>query len=226
MEMSRLEPLTKWDSLRFVGQSKLVGLSILVPVFGYMILFNQNLLEYYTLITDVNDPLNRVIDEAQISEAVTARLYFLYYGFTFVGLGSLLYFTNCHRLIKLYRNLPEFIAAEINTSPQRAGNIADMLLQESTRWPASRRILDGMNLPNEQLEFISKRYSQELDDQKMIAKEVALRKQLMTAEWAIRNDQKPRLRITISALYVIGFLLLAVPSVELFIKITNRAFFL
>jgi len=47
IKLVRLNPT--WDILRKVGQSRLIGLTILVPVIGYMILFNDHLIHWFEL---------------------------------------------------------------------------------------------------------------------------------------------------------------------------------
>ena len=79
----------RWDRLRSIGNSRIAKLAILVPIFGYLIIFNQHLVAYYNTIFDPD--LN-----------TSFWLYFFYFGMSSIGFGSLIYIFWCPKEIQEY----------------------------------------------------------------------------------------------------------------------------
>ena len=77
----------RWDELRRLGNHKLVQLTVVVPIVGYLILLNKQLAAYYALYFDAN------------ATDISYRLYCLYFGFTFLGIASLLFNLLCPKLV-------------------------------------------------------------------------------------------------------------------------------
>ncbi len=60
LEASRnwLETKSRWSKLRDLGQSSMVRSSILMPVFGYLLLFNEDVRQYLRIGYDAAWPFN------------------------------------------------------------------------------------------------------------------------------------------------------------------------
>jgi hypothetical protein len=54
----RLEARSRWSELRDLGQSNLVKASVLMPVFGYLLLLNEHVHQYLTILYDADWPFN------------------------------------------------------------------------------------------------------------------------------------------------------------------------
>jgi hypothetical protein len=65
-----LEQAPTWSTLRTIGQSRVLSLTILVPFVGYLILFNEHVLSLLTLWPELFGG----------ADAIVGRLYFIYFG--------------------------------------------------------------------------------------------------------------------------------------------------
>ncbi|WP_414474313.1 hypothetical protein [Microvirga sp. M2] len=106
--------LEHWSELRSIGNSRIVQLAGIIPVVGYMILFNETLLEliksspFYvpSSIDLIESPHASFLDKLN-----SLRLYALYFGFFIIGIASLVYQWKCPSLVKKYADVDDFIIA-------------------------------------------------------------------------------------------------------------------
>lgn len=80
----------EWDSIRALGSNRLVQLTVVLPVIGYLILFSSSLRQYFVLFVDPG------------TEPVFWRLYLLYFGFCFLAVGSLIFAWRCPSEVKTH----------------------------------------------------------------------------------------------------------------------------
>jgi hypothetical protein len=97
-------PLLPWSRLRPVGNSLVVKLTIIIPVIGYLIIFNDKLAGYANLISEFggNDRLGL---------SVSPRLFQIYFGLCFVAIASAVYSLACPSIIKRYPSAIDLGAA-------------------------------------------------------------------------------------------------------------------
>ena len=88
-----------WDRLRIIGNSRLVQLTAIMPIVGYLIIFNQHVVSALHL---DNSLFGSITEEFLIS-----RLRLLYFGLFFTGIGSLLFSLFCPPKIKQYADAVE-----------------------------------------------------------------------------------------------------------------------
>ena len=103
----RLQPL--WTSLRELGNSNAVKLTILMPIIGYLILLNEQALHYLEL-------SHRIFGiEAQegntLAAPVSWRLLFLYFGLCLVAIASALHQLFCPTITKRYASASDFVSS-------------------------------------------------------------------------------------------------------------------
>src|SRR5262245_23714640 len=106
---------SSWDKLRTLGNARLVKLTVLVPLIGYMILFNDQLLRYLELSSPYfHDAFigGEVAGTGGLSLSLAYRLYLFYFGFTFLALGALLYEFRCPWQVKRHGTAAEFVRVE------------------------------------------------------------------------------------------------------------------
>jgi len=75
-------PTPSWDRLRIIGNSRLIKLTTIMPLVGYLIVFNQH------VVTALH--LDNSIFSNVTSECLISRLKLLYFGLFFTGMGSAL----------------------------------------------------------------------------------------------------------------------------------------
>jgi hypothetical protein len=127
-----------WSAIRRIGQSRLLKLTIIVPFLGSLLLFNERVVDLLTLSTDVVGrwlPVGIDDPKAEARGLTLTRLYYLYFGGTFLGIGSALFALLCPLDIKTYGSPREHIEAEgpLVTSA-RMGLMVTTIVQEFENW--------------------------------------------------------------------------------------------
>ena len=97
----RISPLFLWSKLAFIGRSRPVKLTILIPLVGTFLIFNQYVENSFQFSSAFMRDIGVDIEEAGRSNLFTSSsLYFLYFGLCFVGFGSFLFNAYCPGDIK------------------------------------------------------------------------------------------------------------------------------
>lgn len=120
----------EWDRLRTLGSSRLVQMTVVIPVIGYLILFSSNLAEYFVLKVD-----------GSVTEPVFWRLYMLYFGFCLLAVASGIFSWRCPETIKFHGAGFEFLEKEGDgISKHRIDEIKDALAEAyfKATYPTSR----------------------------------------------------------------------------------------
>jgi hypothetical protein len=104
-----------WSTMRRIGHSRLLSLTIVVPFLGSLLLFNQHVVELLTLSPDLvrrwmNIPSAGAEDAAR--QITLSRLYYVYFGLTFLGVGSALFNLFCPLIVKSYASAIECLQVE------------------------------------------------------------------------------------------------------------------
>src|SRR5262245_13941791 len=81
----------KWTTLRAVGNSPIVKMTIVIPVLGWLILFNDYIVHQLSAVEEIFGKLQ-----------VSSRLLWLYVGLFITSIGSILYAGFCPEEIKKY----------------------------------------------------------------------------------------------------------------------------
>jgi hypothetical protein len=92
-----------WSLLRSIGNSRAAKLTVLIPLVGYLILLNNDIVAHLTLSKDVFG------DTA--GETLT-RLLAIYVGLVFIAIASVLFATRCPREVKRYGSPEEYVAGD------------------------------------------------------------------------------------------------------------------
>lgn len=103
-----------WSVIRRIGQSKLVALTIIVPLLGSLLLFIQYVVDVLTLSPELVKRWTGASADVQ-SEArqlTFARLYFVYFGLSLLGIGSGLFALFCPLDIENHGSAREYLEAE------------------------------------------------------------------------------------------------------------------
>src|SRR6266403_3176848 len=104
-----------WSAIRRIGQSRLLSLTIVVPFLGSLLLFNQHVVDLLTLSPDLVRRWLKlpVSGSDEIARQLTlSRLYYVYFGLTFLGLGSALFALFCPQIVKNYASPVECVQVE------------------------------------------------------------------------------------------------------------------
>jgi hypothetical protein len=112
-----LKEYSRWSKLRGVGQSYLVRASILMPAFGYILLLNERVQQVLTKIRFENWLLEHLptwLLQRLPSWPSTWRIWFLFFGTSFLAIASILFSAFCPAEIKQYGSAFEMATAERN----------------------------------------------------------------------------------------------------------------
>jgi hypothetical protein len=106
--------LVSWSAIRRIGQSRLLSLTIVVPFLGWLLLFNQHVVEMLTLSPELVRRWMKLPNASdEIAHQLTLpRLYYVYFGLTFLGVGSGLFARFCPQIVKNYASAIECVQAE------------------------------------------------------------------------------------------------------------------
>ncbi|MER8930537.1 hypothetical protein [Mesorhizobium sp. M0859] len=102
----------KWSKLAAIGNSNLVRLTILVPFFGSVILFNEQISSLFRYSDDFLVDIGVSPDSLSKDKFAISRLYFFYFGLSFLGLGAFLYSLRCPEEIREIPSVKDFVFAQ------------------------------------------------------------------------------------------------------------------
>lgn len=201
-----------WETLRRVGQSRVVSFTVLMPFVGYMILLNDHLVDYLKL-SSVLVPADSTSlareTVGSISKATRDRLYFIYFGLTSLGVGSLLYSIFCPRIQKEHSSDFTYIREEIGLmTERRAMSAIEFLKRRRTAVIAPHMQTD--------LESLTDRLNPQISGAR--ESEMAT-KELMLMLYQSENWWNPSARLSVALFFSAGFICLAIPSVQVFASI-------
>lgn len=223
----KIDSWCKWDRLRATGNSRLVRLTILVPVFGYLILFNDTIIRYLEL-------SNIYFKDAFIEQSFSIfyRLYFFYFGFTFLAIAALIYWFWCPPLIQSYGSAAEFYRVEGPTTDERRLRLMALtILRPQFSETCTKRGLElepfwislGRTRPEGMTDAQARVFWEEMD--RFIAQRAkgaeSEKAHIMTQFFVPQKSARPILRRVVFSLYAAGFIILAVPTIHAFISVTT-----
>jgi hypothetical protein len=198
-----------WEGLRRIGQSKAMSLTILVPFLGYMILFNEQLVHFFQLSVQL---VPDSVDAGYLSQATKSRLYYFYFGLTFLGIASLLYQLFCPTLIKEHGSDRQFVRDEVQLMTLRRARSVIKFIEH-------RR---GLHLNPAAIQEVQRRIEQVATVGGLLEEAKAMERpatDLMLMQWQSENWHAGAARAAVFVLYVAGFSVLSVPSAQLFFKV-------
>jgi hypothetical protein len=207
-KLSWFEFRSRWSELRELGQSNWVRASVLMPVFGYLLLLNDNVHQYLSIQYDHGWPFNYLPS--------MWRVWMLFYGSFFLAIGSIIFGWRCPVEIKRYPSPYIFVDSE------RPHLVAHGQTQEiiprklaalygsMSRW---ERTLFTLPMLKPDLPNLGAGTSDELrtSDQWGLG---------LIHIWTVSDIKAPTLRILVLVLFRIGLILLAIPAGVTFIQVT------
>lgn len=189
-----LSEFSKWNTLRVIGNSTIGKAAIVVPVLGYLLLFNHEVVNFLKLHSTLCNEC-----------AISWRLIFFYFGSFFVAIGSVLYGLACPVVVERHAGAHDFYEAE----------------KEYYDAPEHRSFLVGHILGQRTKSYIRAEYMYPLRSESVMLSDVNLR-QLMGEHYFLQNRSRRWLRLVIFFCYAVGACLLAVPTLGTFLQVLHR----
>ncbi|MGH1477396.1 MAG: hypothetical protein ACRBM6_01480 [Geminicoccales bacterium] len=214
VQFFKLPPL--WADIHSVGNSNLAKSTILMPIVGYMIVFNENLVEYFYL---------SEIFVWQDDKQLSYRLFLFYFGLSFIGMASLSFQYFCPKTIKLHPTIIEHVEKERSViSRYRINYLIEKIVNEYKMiskydiWisPYLEASIDTIIANNDDESQDSSRTAKLSDEE--------LTNEILKTYWFVQNRKGKNSRLLTSILYALGFFLLAIPTIDTFLRISTSFF--
>ncbi|QOZ07798.1 hypothetical protein [Bradyrhizobium sp. CCBAU 51765] len=201
LAIDMLDVSSRWAKLRLIGNSSVAKSTIAVPILGYFILFNSDVVEYLRLHTDFC---------AGKACGVSWRLYFLYFGCFFVAIGASTYALFCPTVAKIYPGASDFFEAEKTyfSGPRNLDYLFG-LIEKQKGAPAK----DPFDL---KFNVIAEHKALASDNLHALA-------DVMGEYYVLQNISKRPARIISLLAYSLGIFLILVPTVLTFVQVFERA---
>lgn len=94
-----------WSTLRTVGNSRLVSLTIFIPIIGYLVILSDNFISYLR-------PAEEFLGVTTSGLTLIEKLKLVYLGLVFLSFGQAIFWIRCPKLIKNYGSFLEYIERE------------------------------------------------------------------------------------------------------------------
>jgi hypothetical protein len=218
-----------WTSLRSIGNLRVVQLTILVPVIGYFILFNDELVQRLEFSRQV---IPRIDQHIGLSAGTLLKLMSLYFGFCFVALGSALFSIFCPALVKRYQDFAEYARTEIDLLTDR--HIAEINARLEQEGLGREAVFDDIatriselleQFHHAHLELASVQTAEHvmgrIEDLRRTRK--ANLGNLLDKQFSTDDRRYFVARLAASLSFLIGGVLVSIPAATMFYQVTHRA---
>jgi hypothetical protein len=186
-----------WTTLRPVGNSVIVKLTILIPAVGYLIIFNDKLVGYVDLIREISN-----LDKSS-GLSVPPRMFQLYFGLCFVAVASAIYTMACPSIIKRYPSAIDLGAATTEAVGDYGYTIVEQEVlssEYSKHYDAIKGRFQRMGLTDEQTRF-------------------EINNALINIYFALKNSARPVWRWLCAGCFAFGFFVLFISSIKIFFRV-------
>ncbi len=198
---SHLEQYSRWGNLRALGNSNLVRSSVLMPIFGYILIWNDKIHEYLVVKYDA---------DSWWHANPTWRIWFIFYGSLFVAIASVIYSWRCPVQVKRYASAFEMADAEkahhwYLGQYKQVHKTVTALFENRPGWV--RKIYPLRDL----------KISIEPHGQEEAFPWLSI---LLTHWWNLENIGQRGIRVTTFLMFYLGFGLLLIPSLLTILQVT------
>lgn len=178
-----------WAKLRGIGNSRAVQASAIFPVVGYVILLSNGVTNFF----DGGIAGAPSSKQGVWHQLWSAKLYFIYFGLLFVGLGSTIYQWRCPRQIKKHGDWEDYVRTDGLVMHHEQLSEIRFILVEYYRLA---NVAGSYTLDQLRTIILNRHYAA-----------------LSTDEWFVR--------LAVAVLFYGGIFLLAIPSLMTAIKIST-----
>lgn len=193
----------KWSTLRPVGNLWVTRLTVLIPIVGYMIIFNSELARYMELIAELSST-----QPQHFHLSVPPRLFQMYFGLCFIATGSVIYSLCCPAIVKRNASEAEFAGSE----GPHIGKFAMNAIYE--RIEKSGRGGEFSAFQTSESSCIDQYYPESMARGEIRNAAVHIYFDIENARWCIA-------RLASSLFFLIGFPILLWPSFQVFMKVVD-----
>jgi len=194
-------------------------MTIIAPFIGYLILFNQNVVDFLKLSTEVIGIQGHELEAVQVT---ISRLRQLYVGLMLVGIASIIFRWRCPPLISQHRTIYDYVGAELNImNSQRYVDVCDRLELLGRKlgnvWQHRVDETLGTGLVETRIQPLNQ--ERPLVWEGWINENRLQLARALAILYDVENDTRSYTRWAITMLYVLGFGLLSWSSFVVFYKV-------
>ena len=198
-------------SLAHLGNLTAVRLTILIPLVGYLIIFNANVVKYLDLAKEFVG-----ISSHHFDSGVSAKLLLIYFGLCALAAGSVVFSIWCPTEVKHYGTS----AADVGADGRNIGDFAfepiETTLRKSVTYAKEYKRIRDRYEPRLQ----STDYTVEHQREDVAEAKAQINNGILHLYFAYLDNTHPILRLLAAIFFAIGFAALAVPSVQVFLRVT------
>src|SRR6266478_1435957 len=188
-----------WSDLRAIGNSGPAKLTILIPLIGYLVIFNAQLAHYLELVAEVGG-LNAHMF------SVSPRLLLIYFGLCSFAVGSALYSFRCSNEVKKYGTSSAYVGGD-------GASIKDYALEPFEKFLAKSSYGDEYHKLRNRFESLDTVPFEESKQQ--------IHNGILHLNFWSANYSYPIARLIVAMSYVMGFVCLAIPSIGVFFRVVR-----
>lgn len=184
-----------WSSFFAIAHSVAARSTVLIPLIGYLIIFNDNIVQYLNLSPALGP-------HAPVGH-VSFRLMLVYFGLLFVAAGMGLYAIACPSETKYYASAHAYVGG----------------IQDSINKYSISRIENEVANSDEQFAQQFWRARDASRGATIDAEKFAGRNGILHVYYELKNYSRPNARRCTALLYAAGFLILLIPSADVMLRV-------
>jgi hypothetical protein len=189
----------RWSQLRAIGNSGPAKLTILIPLVGYFVIFNAQLVHYLDLIAELSGFTSHPL-------SVSPRLFWIYFGLCAIAVGAALYSMLCPGQVKYYGSAAAYIGGDGPHIKDWAFEAIETELRNSLYKDEYKKLRDRFDPPGGVV-------GQSAKDQ--------ANNGILHIYFRYLDSSYPVMRFIASMFYVVGFVCLMIPSIGVFVRVAS-----
>ena len=204
-----LQRIPTWEALRPIGRSRISQITIIVPIAGYLILFNKE----FVKILNLSEAILGISPEEATSMTIF-NLYFLYFGALLFSLSNIIFSCTCPKVIKQFDSEHNFCNRDLEIiSKHRINRMIDVLKNRFNVIP-SGRMMETTNA----LERITESNNQN-NREFWLRSNSEIIMEILQLYYEKFNHENVWWRLTVSCGYFASLVLMAIPTIVASIRI-------
>jgi len=195
----RISNLT-WSELRSITNSSAAKMTVLIPVIGYLIIFNQHIVQYLNIIKQVGG------EELPGEPHASSRLLLVYLGLTVVAIGAALYQLFCPPDVKHYGDTNAYVGGVTQTIREYRMREIEKRLRDSIFADRLMHVRDMYNGIKPELTFGPEEKAE-------------INNGVLHLYFEFLNKEYASIRFIAAWAFTTGFAILAIPSAGVIVRV-------
>jgi hypothetical protein len=192
----------KWSAFNTISNSLAARCTILIPLIGYLIIFNESVVKYLNLVSELGGSTERT------GLVVSPRLLLIYFGLCAIAVGVMLYSRFCPNGVKYYGSSNAYVGGVQGSIKRLALDEVEAALKNSEEY-------------RPYFHDVSERFHRPLQT---VATEEELGvyiNGILHLYYRLQNSSNPTIRGLVAVLYTLGFVCLLIPSLGVFYRVSK-----